>query len=228
MSEVHRSTQSTALTVSRSFTLATGHDAPGSPFNRAAALRAAEWLAGAYSLEDKLPIFDEDGRRIEASIIQACERRGWVEFLALHVLAPQWRIYRLTEAGRPIAMQCRALFAERRAAPVYSEKPIKTKNPDAGLIALGRRIEAETKRINTSSTLKTDRAVNAACRKLRAMEDNFVKMSPKTPAGVAAKLRWIMFHSSNGVGFDHCFADGRILKEAARLLPGMCGKGGAA
>lgn len=51
----------------------------------------------------KLPLFDEQGRRIGASTIDACIRHGWVEPWFANPMKPDWLVCKLTERGRSVA-----------------------------------------------------------------------------------------------------------------------------
>ena len=48
----------------------------------------------------KLPLFDEDGKEIDARTIRACIRAGWAEPWFANALKPDWLVCKLTEAGR--------------------------------------------------------------------------------------------------------------------------------
>lgn len=48
----------------------------------------------------KLPLFDEDGKRVDARTIKACIDQGWAQPWFANPLKPDWLICRLTEAGR--------------------------------------------------------------------------------------------------------------------------------
>ena len=48
----------------------------------------------------KLPLFDIDGRRIDARTIRACIAAGWAEPWFANPLKPDWLICRITEPGR--------------------------------------------------------------------------------------------------------------------------------
>lgn len=53
----------------------------------------------------KLPLFDEDGRRVKEQTIRSCLAAGWAERWFSNPLKPDWLVCRLTDAGRD------ALFA---------------------------------------------------------------------------------------------------------------------
>ncbi len=48
----------------------------------------------------KLPLFDDDGREIDARTIRACIKAGWAEPWFANALKPDWLVCKLTEAGR--------------------------------------------------------------------------------------------------------------------------------
>jgi hypothetical protein len=47
-----------------------------------------------------LPLFGEDGRRVDARTIRACITQGWAEPWFHNALKPDWLVCRLTSAGR--------------------------------------------------------------------------------------------------------------------------------
>ncbi len=53
----------------------------------------------------KLPLFDEDGQRIDPRTVRACLAHGWAETWTRNPIKPDWLICRLTEAGRRIARE---------------------------------------------------------------------------------------------------------------------------
>jgi len=48
----------------------------------------------------KLPLFDEQGRRVSDRTVQSCVDKGWAEPWFDNPIKPDWRICRLTNAGR--------------------------------------------------------------------------------------------------------------------------------
>nr|WP_328702925.1 hypothetical protein [Arenibaculum pallidiluteum] len=63
--------------------------------------RQIRWLArGLGQPGGKLPLFDEEGRRVEFRIVRACLRAGWAEPWFSNPLKPDWEVCRLTETGR--------------------------------------------------------------------------------------------------------------------------------
>ena len=72
--------------------------APGCPTD---AQRA--WLAsGLDQPGGKLPLFDADGKRVDARTIRACIEQGWAEQWFANPLKPDWLVCRLTPEGRAI------------------------------------------------------------------------------------------------------------------------------
>ncbi len=72
-----------------------GHRTPS------AAQRA--WLSrGLDQPGGKLPLFDEDGQRVNLQMVQACLEHGWAEPWFANPLKPDWLICKLTDDGRAI------------------------------------------------------------------------------------------------------------------------------
>lgn len=70
-----------------------------------AKLSAAQrkWLArGLAQPGGKLPLFDEDGQRVNRQVIDKCLREGWAEPWFDNPIKPDWRICKLTDAGRAV------------------------------------------------------------------------------------------------------------------------------
>lgn len=62
------------------------------------------WLRrGLDQAGGKLPLFDENGRRVDPRIIQACLDKGWAEPWFANHLKPDWLVCKLTLDGRRIA-----------------------------------------------------------------------------------------------------------------------------
>ncbi|SDG93512.1 hypothetical protein [Roseospirillum parvum] len=73
-----------------------GNGRPGSPTPAQAA-----WLArGLDQPGGKLPLFDTNGRKVNARMIRACLDKGWAEPWFANPVKPDWLVCRLTEAGR--------------------------------------------------------------------------------------------------------------------------------
>jgi hypothetical protein len=51
----------------------------------------------------KLPLFGEDGRRVDPRTIRSCLAQGWAEPWFTNPLKPDWLVCRLTPAGRDAA-----------------------------------------------------------------------------------------------------------------------------
>jgi hypothetical protein len=63
----------------------------------------ARWLArGLGQPGGKLPLFDADGRQVDARTIQSCLRNGWAEPWIANPIKPDWLVCRLTTEGRAI------------------------------------------------------------------------------------------------------------------------------
>jgi hypothetical protein len=50
----------------------------------------------------KLPLFDEEGQRVDKAIIKDCLTAGWAERWFKNPLKPDWVVCRLTDAGRAV------------------------------------------------------------------------------------------------------------------------------
>ena len=53
----------------------------------------------------KLPIFDETGQTIPASVVKKCVKRGLAERWFANPMKPDWLVCRLTDAGRQALLQ---------------------------------------------------------------------------------------------------------------------------
>ncbi|CCG08579.1 hypothetical protein [Pararhodospirillum photometricum] len=51
----------------------------------------------------KLPLFDENGRKVDGRVVRACLDRGWAEPWFTNSLKPDWLVCKLTAAGRSVA-----------------------------------------------------------------------------------------------------------------------------
>lgn len=61
------------------------------------------WLTrGLHQPGGKLPLFDENGRRIHARTVQRCIEAGWAEPWFSNPVKPDWLVCKLTEAGRRV------------------------------------------------------------------------------------------------------------------------------
>lgn len=64
----------------------------------------AAWLArGLGQAGGKLPLFDENGKRIDARTVKRCLDEGWVEPWFSNPIKPGWLVCKLTEDGRKLA-----------------------------------------------------------------------------------------------------------------------------
>ena len=62
-----------------------------------------EWLRrGLAQPGGKLPLFDDEGQRVDKTIIKACLAAGWAERWFNNPLKPDWVVCRLTDAGRAV------------------------------------------------------------------------------------------------------------------------------
>jgi hypothetical protein len=63
-----------------------------------------DWLArGLEQPGGKLPLFWEDGRRVDLRTVRSCLEQGWAEQWFVNPLKPDWLVCRLTESGREAA-----------------------------------------------------------------------------------------------------------------------------
>ncbi|OFX12660.1 MAG: hypothetical protein A2516_02410 [Alphaproteobacteria bacterium RIFOXYD12_FULL_60_8] len=59
------------------------------------------WLErGLTQAGSKLPLFDQDGKRISSRTVQSCIKAGWAEPWFANPLKPDWEVCRLTDKGR--------------------------------------------------------------------------------------------------------------------------------
>ena len=59
------------------------------------------WLCrGMDQAGGKLPLFDDDGQRVNRQTIESCLKAGWAERWFNNPLKPDWLVCRLTESGR--------------------------------------------------------------------------------------------------------------------------------
>ena len=62
-----------------------------------------KWLeCGLKQAGGKLPLFDDDGQKINSKIVNSCLKRGWVEPWFNNPIKPYWLVCKLTEAGRRV------------------------------------------------------------------------------------------------------------------------------
>ena len=63
----------------------------------------SKWLeCGLKQAGGKLPLFDDDGQKINSKIVNSCLKRGWVEPWFNNPIKPDWLVCKLTEAGRRV------------------------------------------------------------------------------------------------------------------------------
>ena len=51
----------------------------------------------------KLPLFDENGKQVDARTIRTCLAQGWAEPWFDNPLKPDWLVCKLTESGRAVS-----------------------------------------------------------------------------------------------------------------------------
>lgn len=51
----------------------------------------------------KLPLFDRDGRKVNARTIKTCIEAGWAEPWFANPIKPDWEVCKLTKAGKKAA-----------------------------------------------------------------------------------------------------------------------------
>ncbi|GEO80635.1 hypothetical protein ROR02_07660 [Pararhodospirillum oryzae] len=81
-----------------------GADGPGSPPRPVRPTDSQRrWLRrGLDQPGGKLPLFDENGRRVDSRVVRACLAQGWAEPWFANPLKPDWLVCKLTEAGRAV------------------------------------------------------------------------------------------------------------------------------
>ena len=61
----------------------------------------ARWLArGLSQAGGKLPLFDENGKRVSERTVKSCLAKGWAEPWFENPIKPNWLICKLTDSGR--------------------------------------------------------------------------------------------------------------------------------
>lgn len=69
----------------------------------------AAWLSrGLNQAGGKLPLFDENGKRIDARTVKRCMDEGWVEPWFSNPIKPGWLVCKLTKSGRKLASDMRS------------------------------------------------------------------------------------------------------------------------
>lgn len=62
-----------------------------------------QWLArGLNQAGGKLPLFDENGKRIDPRTVRRCMEEGWAEPWFSNPIKPGWMVCKLTKRGRAI------------------------------------------------------------------------------------------------------------------------------
>lgn len=60
-----------------------------------------KWLErGLAQAGGKLPLFDEDGRKVNLQVVKKCLDEGWAEPWFANQLKPDWMVCKLTKSGR--------------------------------------------------------------------------------------------------------------------------------
>ena len=68
-----------------------------------------KWLArGLDQPGGKLPLFDKNGRKINAQVVRKCIDAGWAEPWFANNIKPDWLVCKLTEKGRALAQKTQA------------------------------------------------------------------------------------------------------------------------
>lgn len=62
-----------------------------------------KWLQrGMTQAGGKLPLFDENGKRVSERTVKSCMKKGWAEPWFDNPVKPDWQICKLTETGRKL------------------------------------------------------------------------------------------------------------------------------
>jgi len=62
-----------------------------------------KWLSrGLTQPGGKLPLFDEDGRKVSPQVVRKCLEMGWAESWFANPTKPDWLVCKLTAAGRAL------------------------------------------------------------------------------------------------------------------------------
>lgn len=63
----------------------------------------SKWLErGLSQAGGKLPLYDENGKRVSERTVKSCVNNGWAEPWFENPIKPEWQICKLTENGRKI------------------------------------------------------------------------------------------------------------------------------
>ena len=61
----------------------------------------SKWLIrGLSQAGGKLPLFDENGKRVSERTVKSCVAKGWAEPWFDNPIKPDWQICKLTDSGR--------------------------------------------------------------------------------------------------------------------------------
>ncbi len=64
-------------------------------------LAQRKWLSrGLTQPGGKLPLFDENGKKVNQQVVRKCVDKGWAEPWFANQLKPDWMVCKLTDAGR--------------------------------------------------------------------------------------------------------------------------------
>jgi hypothetical protein len=62
-----------------------------------------KWLQrGLAQPGNKLPLFDEDGRKVSPQVVKKCVEMGWAEPWFANPTKPDWLVCKLTAAGKAL------------------------------------------------------------------------------------------------------------------------------
>ena len=62
-----------------------------------------KWLQrGLAQPGNKLPLFDEDGRKVSPQVVKKCVEMGWAEPWVANPTKPDWLICKLTDSGKAL------------------------------------------------------------------------------------------------------------------------------
>jgi len=71
------------------------------PANGKATEQQLRWLQrGLDQPAGKLPLFDDNGRKVSERTVKSCIEHGWAEPWFANPLKPDWLVCKLTDAGR--------------------------------------------------------------------------------------------------------------------------------
>ncbi|MGE5146275.1 MAG: hypothetical protein ACM3N5_05970 [Candidatus Eiseniibacteriota bacterium] len=76
----------------------------------------------------KLPLFDADGKQVDARTIKRCVEAGWAEPWFANPIKPDWLVCKLTPAGRALATRAPRARSAKPKQPA-AERPGATPLP---------------------------------------------------------------------------------------------------